>query len=93
MKIISFDTIVIQKKGLDATDMDGEVVMMDIDRGKYYGFNSVGSRIWELIKNPIAVRDINSTLLNEFNVDTKVCKEAVLSFLNRLNDEEIISIS
>jgi hypothetical protein len=92
-KTISLDTIVSPKKGLDSTDIDGEIVMMDIDKGKYYGFNSVGSRIWELVKNPIAVREINSALLKEFNVDTKTCEEAVFIFLNRLNDEELISIS
>ncbi|WPC43292.1 lasso peptide biosynthesis PqqD family chaperone [Clostridium sp. JS66] len=92
-KMISFDTIVVQKVGLDATDIDGEIVMMDIDKGKYYGFNSVGSRIWELIKNPIAIKEIKSALLKEYNVDTKTCEEAVLTFLNRLNDEELISVS
>lgn len=92
-EIINFDTVVRQKIGLDATDMDGEIVMMDIDRGKYYGFNSVGSRIWELIENPLAVRELYSVLLKEFDVDTKTCEEAVFEFLNRLTDEELISIN
>ncbi|MBV7276194.1 lasso peptide biosynthesis PqqD family chaperone [Clostridiaceae bacterium UIB06] len=72
--------------------MDDEIVMMDLDRGKYYGFNNVGSRIWQLIKDPLTVKEINLTLLEEFDVDKKVCEEAVFEFLNRLKDEEIISI-
>jgi hypothetical protein len=92
-KIIEFDAIVVQKKGLDSTDMDGEVVMMNIDKGNYYGFNSVGSRIWEIIERPMSVEKIISTLLKEFNVDTKTCEDEVLSFLNGLCYEELISIN
>lgn len=91
-KIITLDTIVSQKRELDATDMDGEIVMIDIDKGKYYGFNEVGSRIWKLVEKSLTVREIHSILLTEYDVDTKTCEESVVSFLNGLYKEEVISI-
>jgi len=92
-KIISLDNTVIQKKGLDATDMDGEIVMMDIDRGKYYSFNEVGSRIWNIIEKPLMVKEIVPILLNEFEVDEKTCEDSVLDFLSRIYNDELICIS
>lgn len=93
VNLIEISSIVSQKKGLDATDLDGESVMMDIDKGRYYNFNSVGSRIWELIERPTSVKEIIAQLLKEFNIDEKRCQAAVINFVNKLNDNELIEIS
>lgn len=90
--IVLENSMVIQKVGLDATNMDGEIVMMDINRGKYYCFNEVGSRIWELIEKQISVKELISILLNEFEVDEKNCKDTVINFLNGIHKEELITV-
>ena len=89
---ILIDNVIVQKIGLDSTDMNGEIVMMDINKGKYYGFNVVGSRIWELIEKPLEVKKIILILLKEFNVDEQTCENTVTAFLNRLYHDDIISI-
>lgn len=92
-KLVLLDSVVVQKVGLDATNMDGEIVMMDINRGKYYCFNEVGSRVWALIEKEISVEKLISTLLNEFEVDKKVCEDTVLNFLNGICKEELITVA
>lgn len=89
---ISLDSIVIQKEGLDATDMDGELVMMNMLKGKYYSMNSVGSRIWVLIEKKHSVEELISILLEEFDVDDNTCRATVLKFLNGLYDEDLIEV-
>ena len=91
--LISSTTIVTQKKSLDTTYLDSEVVMMDIDKGKYYNFNLVGSRIWEVIQNPISVEDIVTKLMEEFEVDKDNCSSAVISFLDRLLNDDLITLA
>lgn len=91
--IISMEDIITQKLGLDSTYMDDEIVMMDISKGKYYGFNSVGSRIWELIEKPLSVKEVVSILLKEFDVDARLCEDTVLTFLSGLYDESLITIN
>lgn len=92
-KTISLENIVTQKNGLDATDMDGEIVMMDIEKGKYYSFNEVGSRIWNIIEKPIMVKQIVSILLDEFEVDEKTCETSVFSFLSGIYNDELITVN
>lgn len=92
-KNIQLNSVIVQKKELDTANMDGEIVMMNMDKGKYYGLNSIGSRIWELIEESIVVTELISQLTKEFNVDANVCKDNVLLFLNRLYDEEIILLN
>jgi hypothetical protein len=90
---IQMDTIVVQKIEIDAVDMDGEKVMMNLDKGKYYGLNSIGSHIWEIIKSPLSVESVILKLLAEYDIDEKTCKESVMTFLERMYKEGLICIS
>ncbi|EHQ89383.1 lasso peptide biosynthesis PqqD family chaperone [Desulfosporosinus youngiae] len=73
--------------------IDDEIVMMHIEKGKYYGLDPVGSRIWGLMENPQIVSSIVKTLLEEYDVDTMTCEQQVLEFINKLKDEELIVIT
>lgn len=91
--MISVNTIVSHRKDIDTTDLNGDLVMMDLEEGRYFSLNSVGSRIWELIEEPIQVNKVIDTLLEEYEINRNQCEENVLEFLGELNDSKIISIS
>ena len=78
---------------IDDTDLDGEKVMMNLDKGEYFMMNEVGSRIWDIIIEPINVKGIIEALLSEYEVDEETCTDTVIEFLGRLNNAELISIS
>lgn len=90
---INLDTIINKNLEIDDTDLDGEKVMMNLDKGEYFMMNEVGSRIWEIISEPINVKEIISTLRNEYEVDEETCKDTVIEFLGRLDNADLISIN
>ena len=90
---INLNTIINKNLEIDDTDLDGEKVMMNLDKGEYFMMNEVGSRIWEIISEPINVEEIINTLRNEYEVDEETCKDTVVEFLGRLNNADLISIS
>ena len=57
-KEIGISTIVVQVTGIVAADMNGEKAMLNIEQGKYYGLDRIGSRIWELIERPRTVQEV-----------------------------------
>jgi len=89
-KEITTDTIISRVEEVVASDIDGETVMMSIENGKYYGLDDIGSRIWELIEEPIKVSDLVDTLLGRYEVDRRTCEKDVLKFLNELDDDKIL---
>ncbi|SMC98173.1 lasso peptide biosynthesis PqqD family chaperone [Sporomusa malonica] len=91
-KEILDDTIVVQAPGLIAADMDGETVMLNIEKGTYFGLDGIGSRIWELIEKPHTVRMVVVGLLKEYDVEEKTCQDDVLTFLNQLFAQGLIQI-
>jgi hypothetical protein len=67
-----------------------ELVMLSISAGRYYGFNSVGARFWELLETPMTVGQICARLCEEFEIDIQDCQTAVLKFANELVDNGIV---
>lgn len=90
---ISIDTIINKNLEIDDTDLDGEKVMMNLDKGEYFMMNEVGSRIWEIINETMNVKGIVAALRSEYEVDEETCTDTVIEFLERLNNADLIRVS
>ena len=84
------DTPLIRDPDLVAADMDGDLVMMSIDNGEYYGVGGVGPRIWELLESPRTVEQITAGIVDEFEVEAETCREDILGFIRQLLDMGLV---
>ena len=64
--MININNVVSRRNDIDTTDLNGEIVMMDLEKGRYFSLNGVGSRIWEIIEEPIGINKIVDCLLEEY---------------------------
>ena len=92
-KDISTGVMVCQIEDIVASDIDDEKVMMSVAKGHYYGLDSIGSRVWDLIGKPIKVSDLIAALLLNYDVDRETCERDVLAFLEELNDDGILKVT
>lgn len=92
MTAISMDTTICRTKDIVASDIDGEVVMMSVEKGQYYSLDLVGSRAWELIEEPVKVAALIEALLLEYDVDRETCERDVLAFLEELCEDGILQV-
>src|SRR3954451_9638370 len=83
---------IVQNEGNVVSDMDGEKVMLNIAKGKYYNLGELGGAIWGLMSTPIEVNEIITTLLSEYEVEKTDCEQQVLSFVHSLHEEGLIQI-
>lgn len=86
------DTKYSQSPGNIVSDMDGEKVMLSVSNGKYYNLGELGGEIWELIKEPVTIQELVTTLQSQYNVDQTDCKEQVTDFLSQLLEQGLVSI-
>lgn len=70
--------------------LDDNLVMLHIEKGKYYGLNPVGRRIWELLEHPMSAEGLVLTLLEEYEVDEQQCRDEVTAFLDSALESGII---
>ncbi len=87
---INSSTIVMKNKGLLEATVDDETIILSIDTSKYYGMDSVASRIWSLLEKPISVHTIIATLLAEYEVSEDECQRNVTEFLEKLLEEKML---
>ena len=90
---VNINSVITKNQEIDDTDVDGEKVMMNLDKGQYFMMNEVGSRIWEIIETPIHVKGIVEKLREEYDVDEQTCTDKVLEFLKSLNEADLIKVS
>ena len=90
--MIDSKSIVCQAKDIDGADLDGEKVMMNLEKGKYFCLNSVGSRIQDIIEEKVSVDKIIDILLEQYEIDRDTCEKSVINYLESLKNEELISV-
>lgn len=90
---ILFNQIVVQGKDNIVSDMGGEKVMLSINNGKYYNLGEIGGDIWDLIQQPIKVKDLITKLIAIYDVEQLECEEQVIAFLTGLKNEGLIEIT
>jgi hypothetical protein len=66
---VSISSIVVAVKDQLSCDLAGEAVILNLKSGMYYGLDPVGARIWQLIQVPMAVKHIQDTILDEYDVE------------------------
>lgn len=73
-----------------ASKLDDELVMIDVDLGKYFSMNPVASSIWECIETPKSINEISETLLINYSVDEETCTKEVKTFLSELMSMKLV---
>lgn len=89
---LTLNTIVQRNPKLIANQMDGEIVMMSVDNGEYYGLDETGTRIWELLEAPVKISELVDSLIMEFEVAREECATDTLEFLNDLFEKDLLLI-
>ena len=69
---------------------DSESVLLDVKTRRYYSLNETGTRIWELLADGMAVSEIVSQVVSEYDVSEDDARSHVTSLLSELHSEGLI---
>ncbi len=78
---------------LVSANVNDDLVILSIDRGKYYGTQVVGKCVWALLEQPMSVSDINEQLLQQFDVDRQTCEREVRAFVEQMLAEGLVELA
>lgn len=73
-----------------ATEIDGEIVLIHIEDGKYFGLDAIGSEIWRRLEEPKTVDALCEELKSHFEGDTETIERETLAFLDKLSDSKLL---
>jgi hypothetical protein len=86
------ETVFRKSAELLESDVDDEIVALDVNKGQCYGLNAVGSRVWKLLDAPMSLREICSSLQDEYEVTPEVCEAEVGRLLADLQSEGLVEV-
>jgi hypothetical protein len=89
---ISSSSVIASVKHQVSCDLAGEVVILNMQDGIYYGLNAVGARIWSLVGEPRSVGEIHATLLEEYDIDPHVCETQLMTLLADLAANGLVEV-
>jgi len=77
-----------------AQEVDGEMVLLDMESENYFGLDSVGSAIWQSIEQHDGkLQDVYNSLLQEYDVEPEVLKQDLSNFIAKLQESGLVEVS
>lgn len=75
-----------------AREVGGEMVLLDVEFGTYYGLNEVGTRAWSLLAEGATLGEIEERLHSEFDVDQPTLEADLGALVRDLLDHGLIDV-
>ncbi len=88
---LTLETQLTARTDLLATNLsDTELVMMNIDAGKYYGLEDVAKVIWDYLTESRSVGEVCTEVQSRFDIERETAEQDTISFLTELLDEGLV---
>ena len=90
---LKYDTRIRRVARIPQADLGpGEIILLNAQRGNYYGLDEISARIWSLLEGNTTIDEICELLCREYDVGEEQCREDVLSICNRLLEEDMLVV-
>ncbi len=75
-----------------ARQVGDETVLLDLNRGTYFGLDPVGARIWELICQDRTLAAISEVILDEYDVTREIIEQDLLKLVADLAAQRLVKV-
>jgi hypothetical protein len=89
---LTLQTIVVASKDQLASNLAGETVILGLSKGRYYGVDAVGARVWQLIQTPASIGSVRAAIVSEYDVTPEQCEADLLKLLGKMIEEGLVEV-
>ena len=75
-----------------STNLAGEIVILDVERGLYFGLSEVGVVIWEAMQSPIAIAAIVKRVVRAYDVPSETAEVDTIELVSELAARGLVEI-
>lgn len=90
------DSAVRPRTGLLHRELDGETVVLDPDRGIYYGLDDTGTAVWRALQTtgeePRPLEDVHGDLLEHYEVEADELWNDLLALIRELDERGLVDV-
>jgi hypothetical protein len=92
MTRIGIDDVIVRKADRIETELDDEIIVMNVASGEIVGLADIAKEIWAALGEPVAFGALVARLTATFAVTPAVCSEEVGAFLAELEQAGVVEI-
>ncbi len=77
-------------------EVDDELVLMDVERGLFYGLKETGRAAWDLMDEGAGWHSVGalvSSLCGEFEVDEETCLRDLAALVDELEEAGLVEVA
>jgi hypothetical protein len=78
--------------GVLFNDVGGEAVLLNLETGKYYGLDEVGTRMWSVLTDHGQVALAYEALADEFDVTKEQLRQDLLNLVDELVTHGLVEV-
>lgn len=71
-------------------EIEGESVLLQLEDGKYFGLDDVGTRIWQLIVEHCNLNEVFEQMLDEYDVKPEKLRADLEKLVRELADKDLL---
>ncbi len=75
-----------------AQEVDGEMVLLDMNSENYFGLDEVGTTIWQAMGQGKSLQEVLESVLKEYDVESDVLEKDLIRFVIQLLDNQLIEV-
>lgn len=90
---LSNQTVIVATKDEVSCKLGEEAAILGLKNSVYYGLNAVGARIWELLREPKSLQEVQTAIVNEYDVSAEQAEKDLLQFMRGMLAEGLIELS
>jgi Coenzyme PQQ synthesis protein D (PqqD) len=87
---VAAETIIARSTSVIASEVDGEVLMMSIEKGCYFGLNDIAGDIWRRIDPPCSFASLVDGLAADYDASVDAIATDVRSLLRDMLERDVV---
>jgi hypothetical protein len=87
---ITPQTVIARSPSVVTSEVDGEVLMMSIEQGRYFALNEVASDVWQRLESPCSFADLIDGLAASYDAGPAVITADMIVLLRDMLARDVI---
>jgi hypothetical protein len=89
----SLTTPIIVSTNVLSSQLGAESIILDHEKGEYFGLDNVGSFVWEKIQaGETTLSELKTAVMEEFEIDEATCESDLQALLAQFAAEKLILV-
>ena len=75
-----------------AQEVDGEMVLLDMESENYFGLDEVGTAIWQAMQEKETLKEVFEVLLEQYEVEDEMLENDLSDFVGKLVESGLVKV-